>query len=86
MTIERLSIERNLRPRRRLPYDACEVKGCRSVAAAKVTYDGRVYLMCDRHTEEYRNYEKISGIEPLTLEPSTAVDSDSSVAHISDWF
>jgi hypothetical protein len=56
VVIERLNIERNLRPRRNLVVDSCEYKDCREPAVAVGMWRGeRSFRLCKRHLQEAKS-------------------------------
>ena len=53
VTIDKLNVVRNLRPRRKLEYDPCNVRGCKESGELTVVWEDQEYWMCRRHAEEY---------------------------------
>jgi len=54
--IEHLNIERNLRPRRNLVFDACGFRGCKEPAVTVGRWrDGKNYPLCQKHLLEAKS-------------------------------
>jgi len=66
--IEKLNIERNLRPRRNLPYDTCGYKDCKEPAVAIGMWrKEKKFLLCEKHLQEAKsdpeNWKLINDVE-----------------------
>jgi hypothetical protein len=53
VVIDRLSIERNLRPRRNLPVDVCGFRGCEEPAIASgIWQNTKPFRLCEKHLQK----------------------------------
>jgi hypothetical protein len=53
IVIDRLNIERNIRPRRKLGIDMCGFRGCKEPAVASgVWRNSKSFRLCEKHLEQ----------------------------------
>jgi hypothetical protein len=59
VVIDRLSIERNLRPRRNLPVDVCGFRGCKEPAIASgIWQNTKTIRLCEKHLQQAKSDSK----------------------------
>jgi hypothetical protein len=68
VNIGEIRIERNLRARRHLDYVRCECRGCRGEAEFLVSWRGKPFRMCEKHTASYRKLKDTGSVVPLGSE------------------